>query len=382
MKILFPYMARWSSVHASRYYHLLTKVAELGNDVIVLQPPSRGSGEANDIDVVLEAHPRIRVETISINSKFWNAKFPLEKLIKKMWYTLLSIPYIKRILRKEQIDLLYVYNIPQILFLLGKRPTVVFDLADDLLGMLQSELSISSKHIISRFASWCLDTMLKRSDFVICISGPLYDKIRHPRKFIIPNGANIPNNNPRIDRKQPGDRIVVNYVGAFEYSMALDQILDVAAKMPDCDFTLIGTGREFPRIKNLTDIKKLSNVILTGALSHSKAMEYISKSDICLNLFNKTEVSHAVSPLKLFEYLSFQKPVISTRLREIERINNDFLYFGDSAGEIEQSIRYISTHRDEAQKKAIHGYDVVKREFSWHKIAQDFLHAYATTLKH
>jgi len=51
MKILFPYMARWSSAHASRFYHLLTNVAELGHCVYVIQPPSRGSLEANDIDV-------------------------------------------------------------------------------------------------------------------------------------------------------------------------------------------------------------------------------------------------------------------------------------------------------------------------------------------
>jgi glycosyltransferase involved in cell wall biosynthesis len=283
-------MVRWSSAHASRYYHLLTKVAELGHEVIVVQPPNRGSGEATDIEVKLLTHPRVRVETLKMSPTFWNAKFPLERLMKKMWYTISSIPFIKRTLREERIDLLYLYNIPQFIYLFGKRPAVVFDMADDLLGMLRFELSISSSHFISRLASLCLDWMFRRSNYVICISGPLYEKIHHRKKFIIPNGANLSQYQQTAKLKQLGERIKIIFVGAFDYSMALDQIIEVAEKASDCDFILVGAGREFPRIKTMVEEKQLANVYLCGALSHPDAMAQISNADICLNLFKKTEV--------------------------------------------------------------------------------------------
>jgi len=370
-------MARWSSAHASRYYHLLTKVAELGHDVFVLQPPSRGSIEANDIDVTLQGHPRVHVTTVSISPWFWNARFPLEKLVKKMYYSLRCRPYVKRMVSKDSVDLLYLYNLPQAIYLFGKRPRVVFDLADDLLGMLKTELSITEQHPLYRLAARCLNWMIKQADVVICISGPLFERIVHPRKYIIPNGANLPADGFPVQPtgKHEPRKLLVGYVGAFEYSMALDLVVDAALRLPDVNFVLIGAGREYPRIASLVRERKLRNVELTGALPHDEAMRIISGTDICLNLFVKSDVSHAVSPLKLFEYLSFKKPVISTRLREIERINRDFLYFGDTVEELVDAIRHIATHKEEALAKAQRGYEAVASDFSWGRIAQDFLTA-------
>ncbi len=382
MRILFPYMARWASAHASRYYHLLMNVAEMGHTVFVLQPPSRGSSEANDIDVVLQTHPNVHVITVEIDRRFWEADFPMEKLIKKMYFSVKSRSVLRAIVRREGIDLIYVYNLPQFLYLIGKPANVVFDLADDLLGMLKTELSITERHPLYRLSKYCLDWMMKRSEMVICISGPLFETISHPKKYLIPNGSRIKHlfehdaDQGTIQR----ERAVIGYVGAFEYSMALDQAIDAAARMPEVDFVLIGAGREYPRIQKKVQDLNLTNVTLTGALPHDKAMKIVSTMDICLNLFNKTDVSHAVSPLKLFEYLSLHRPVISTRLKEVERINQDFLYFADTVDELVEQIRYILLHRDEAVAKAHRGYEVTVTDFSWNAIAGKFVDAvYSST---
>lgn len=382
MKILFPYMARWSSAHASRYYHLLMNVAEMGHTIYVLQPPSRGSTEANDIDVSLPTHPRVKVITVGINRTIWTSHFPLEKLVKKMYFSIKSRGVLRALIQNESIDLMYIYNLPQFLYLIGKPALCVFDLADDLLGMLKTELSITEKHPIYRISKYCLEWMMRQSDLVICISGPLFESIDHPRKFLIPNGSRISHsieqdsNTTNAVRSKP----MVGYVGAFEYSMALDQAIDAAMLLPEIDFILIGAGREFPRIQHRVADLKLKNVTLTGALPHGEAMTFVSRMDICLNLFHKTDVSHAVSPLKLFEYLSFRKPVISTRLKEVERINRDFLYFADTVDELVGQVRHILSHRDEARQKAERGYETTARDFSWSTIAQKFVDAvYSST---
>jgi glycosyltransferase involved in cell wall biosynthesis len=382
MKILFPYMARWSSAHASRFYHLLMNVAEAGHSVYVLQPPSRGSTEANDIDVVLQTHPNVQVMTVNMNQAVWGANFPMEKLIKKMYFSVKSWGYIRRITRTEKIDLVYVYNLPQFMYLFGKPTNFVFDLADDLLGMLKTELSVTERHPLYRMSKFCLEWMMKKSDLVICISGPLFETIRHPHKYLIPNGSRATHTFAESGSEKKSERTTptVGYVGAFEYSMALDQAVEAAAKLPDIEFVLIGAGREFPRIRQKVADLGLRNVTLTGALPHGEAMEIVSRMDICLNLFHKTDVSHAVSPLKLFEYLSLRRPVISTRLQEVERINDDFLYFADTVDELVGQIRYILEHREEAQQKADRGHDITVRDFSWSTIAKKFVDAvYAST---
>ena len=366
-------MARWSSAHASRFYHLLTKVAEFGHEIFVIQPPSRASIEANDFDVALKVHHNINVITLPINEKIWMKRFPFDKLFKKFLYTLCSLVFVKKICKKENIDFLYIYNIPQFLLLFGKKPKVLFDMADDLLGMLKAELSISSKNLMYILASKCLNWILYRSDVVICISEHLYEKINHPRKYIIPNGADFPHEVLRLPNNNDNSSITVGYVGAFEYYMALDQIVEVADRLRDIKFILVGIGRDFPRIENIIRKRNLTNVTLTGALPHRDAMKIISSVDICLNLFNKTDVSHAVSPLKLFEYISCKKPVISTRLREVERIDRGFLFYADTVDEIVERIQYICAHREEALDKAERGYSYFSKEYSWENIAKNFI---------
>jgi glycosyltransferase involved in cell wall biosynthesis len=169
--------------------------------------------------------------------------------------------------------------------------------------------------------------------------------------------------------------MTVGYVGAFEYSMALDQAVVAAEQLPEVNFVLVGAGRDLAHIRAEVDRLALKNVTLTGALPHDEAMRRIDGMDICLNLFHKTRVSHAVSPLKLFEYLSHGKPVISTRLHEVERINEGFLFFADDAGEVVERIRYIAGHRDEAERMAFRGREIVARSFSWPVIAAKFLEA-------
>lgn len=372
-------MARWSGAHASRYYHLLSQVAEKGHVVYVLQAPSRESGEANDIDVALPSHANVRVITVGMPQGFWHANFPLEKLLKKLVWSLRLIPIVKRLIREKRIDLLYVYNLPQLVYLLGRRPKVVFDYADDLIGMLETELSLSGKHPLIRVASACLRWMIQRADFVTCISQPLYDEVIHQRKCLIPNGANLPLpsiGNPPTGRQKKG--IVVGYVGAFEYSMAIDLALEAAARLPLIEFLLVGAGRDFARILELVRTRDLQNITLTGALPHDEAMKMIDRMDICLNLFHKTKVSHAVSPLKLFEYMAYRKPIISNRLREIERIDSGFLFFADSVDEIVDTISYICSHPEEAKEKAEKGFVALRERFLWSKLAADFLRAVTT----
>jgi len=375
MTILFPYMARWSSAHASRFYHLLTHVAELGHNIYVIQPPSRNSTETNDIDVDLRTHPNITVITLNIHKIFWNANFPLEKLIKKLYFTIRSRKLIRQIINENKIDLLYLYNIPQFIYLFRCKTKVVFDFADDLLAMFEIELGITKKNIIYKIAEYLLNWTIRRSDMIICISAPLFEKVKHKNKYLVPNGSHINNINSEFGPSSTNNKFTIGYVGAFEYSMALDQAIDAAGKLPQFNFLLVGAGRDYERIESKVKNKNLNNVQLTGAVSHSQAMELIKSMDVCLNLFYKTEVSHAVSPLKLFEYLSNRKPVISTRLNEVLRIDEGFLYYGDTVDEIVENISYIFDHKDEAYKKAMLGYQVVKDKFSWEKIAHNFLNA-------
>ena len=46
---------------------------------------------------------------------------------------------------------------------------------------------------------------------------------------------------------------------------------------------------------------------------------YLDAMDICINPFRKHEVNDSVSPLKVYEYLAFRKPVVSTYMYSLQK---------------------------------------------------------------
>ena len=75
MKFLFPYMARWKAVNWTRYYQIFTKLAEMGHDVYVLQPPASNINETNLYSIIkyyVQFHNQdwIRISTINRNEEY------------------------------------------------------------------------------------------------------------------------------------------------------------------------------------------------------------------------------------------------------------------------------------------------------------------------
>jgi glycosyltransferase involved in cell wall biosynthesis len=385
MKILFPYMARWNSANMSRYYHLFTKVAEIGHCVIVLQPPSRKSEETNYIDFPMQNHPNITVHTVAIPYALWEIRFPIDKFVKKAVYTFWSILEIRRVIRKEVPDVIVIYNLPQYLYTIGISIPVIFDYADDYLAMFRHELGISERHVLSNIAMSLLEKLIDKSALVTSVSEFLNAKIRHKNKLLLSNGADtIPREAIppalHIDKSKP----VIGYVGAFEYFIDLDCMIEVARALPSCTFLLVGAGREFKRIQQKVADAGMKNIILTGAVPHRQAMQFIKEMDVCLNLFVKSDVSHAASPIKIFEYIAAGKPVVTTRLHEIQRLDGEgeIVFYADTAAEVIDAINSIISDSDTTASHVAHGKKFIASGYTWEAIADQFVSAAQKILPH
>jgi glycosyltransferase involved in cell wall biosynthesis len=118
---------------------------------------------------------------------------------------------------------------------------------------------------------------------------------------------------------------------------------------------------------------RLANVTLTGGVPHSRVGEYIARMDVCLNVFKKIDVAHSACPIKLFEYLIMKKPVISTRLKEVERIDRYFIFYADTVDEFVRSIQMILDNRPLAADYARRGYETILRKYNWAIAARQLL---------
>ncbi len=379
MKILFPYLAKWDSANRSRYHQLLTQLCLIGHKVFVLKAPNMALGDISFADMNIgindiknltisefEAPPALR--------KFMQMSLPKSKLLKKGLLSLSSVDQVRRFTVEEEIDLLMVYNLPQVRLLENVECHKHFDLADDLIAMLGYESGIAGKAGVLAAAQYTQNRMLEMADTVTVASSVLKDQIEKTT-YLLPNGADL----TALDQAVPAKRITekpghwVGFVGAFEYWVDFELLLRVARRMRHVNFLVVGGGRLFPQIKQTVEEGNFQNVHLTGALPYDEAMNCMAAMNICLVPFTRDAVSDGSSPLKLFEYAALRKPIICTPIDEVKRMAKGWVSFGEDAADFAHAIEDLLGNPKKAKEMADEGRSQVEKYFNWPVLAQNFL---------
>jgi glycosyltransferase involved in cell wall biosynthesis len=369
-------MARWHAMNWSRYHSLSYALADLGHEVFVLQPPPLDVAETNFQDIVTQGHPNIHIRDVRIWSWLWRCHFPLDKIFRRAIVAFAAYMTTKKLLREQEIDLLLIYSIPLYPFSSLKGVCVIFDFADDYVDMLAFELGKFNNSFARRLANWMLATMMRRSALTLTVSNVLARQAIG-NVHVLPNGVSLEKATSipltPIQTVANDGKPVVGFLGAFEYFIDLDLIIDVAKAMPDLHFLLVGTGREFKRVKHRVESDAIRNLQLIGGVPHDQVFSYIRAMDVCLNIFAKLPVSHRACPIKLFEYLSQQKPVISTRLDELSYIDDGFLWYGDTVDEIVFAVRDILAGGSDVDARVKRGFQITRQSYTWDRIAASFV---------
>jgi glycosyltransferase involved in cell wall biosynthesis len=375
MKILFPYMARWHAVNWSRYHSLLYALADQGHRIVVLQPPPLRSAETNFVEVESRGHANITVHDVALSPLLWNRRLPLDKLFKKAYFSLAAFGFARRLLEHEKFDLLLLYNIPQYRFIGLRGVRVIFDYADDYIDMLGFELGRLSNPLVKALAGAMLKRMMRRASLTLAVSHVLAAQAQG-HVHVLPNGVSLEKAaaapGAPIQQIASAGKPVVGFLGAFEYFIDLDLIIDTAKAMPDLHFLLVGTGRRWKHVAGRVEAESIGNIQLTGGVPHDQVFAYIRAMDVCLNTFAKLPVSHRACPIKLFEYLSQKRPVVSTRLDELANIDRDFLWYADTLDETCAAIRQILGSPDRVAERVERGYEVTRSAYTWDAIARRF----------
>lgn len=375
MRVLFPYMARWHAVNWTRYHSLLIALADLGHEIVVLQPPSAALQETNFQEIEAVHHPRVKLIDVPIARSLWNKRWPLDKIVKRAAYGAAAIRTARTLLKQEHFDVVLTYNIPQYAFMSLNVPVRVFDYADDYVSMLAKELGPLDVPPLRWLAGRLLDSMMTKAHLSTSVSTELA-RISPHKVEVLPNGVSFAK--AEAARKIPapatkaGAKKIIGYIGAFEYFIDWQCMIKTAVLMPDHHFLLVGSGREWQAARDLAQSLGCTNVEFTGGVPHEKVFSYISVMDVCLNLFHPIDVSHRACPIKLFEYLSFAKPVISTPLDELRHVDQNFLYYASTPEEVRTRVAEILSSPIAAQEKGGRGREIVRTSYEWCAIAKRF----------
>lgn len=162
---------------------------------------------------------------------------------------------------------------------------------------------------------------------------------------------------------EPQGRRIIGYYGAIAEWFDLDLVEAIAARFTDCCILLIGDDT----VQAKARFAHLPNVVMTGEVAYAQLPKYLHAFDVCLLPFKVIPLTLATNPVKVYEYLSAGKPVVSVDLPEMQQFDDLVRVAQDTEGFL-SAIDAVLQERDDAQ--AIAQRQDFAREQTWTHRAQ------------
>lgn len=281
-------------------------------------------------------------------------------------------------------SLLFGYIVGKKMREFGKK--VYFDICDDLPERFSA--SSSMPHVLKPFSKPICKYLLKKNMLISNRCTFITDSLKksycndHVQSMVIPNGVDTELFHPsdskdlkkRLDIKESD--FVLGFSGILSEWSDLEKIFPIVSKLKkkiDVKFIVRGGGEKLGYYKHLAKLHDIdSNVIFTGITSYQSGPEIISCMDVCLISLKSTQDVQNSHPIKMFEYMACEKPIISTPLSGVEELGNNLVLFARDEISLEQNV--ITLFNDDNLRKSLGkmGREYVVKNFDWEIVGQKY----------
>ena len=234
---------------------------------------------------------------------------------------------LRRFLREA--DLVWIGYCPWYSLLKGYRGAVVYDKMDDDTGLTQNELL---KKLIRKVEP----PLVERADLLFVTAQKFHDEFRakgkHP--YVVPNAvdrsvmARLTGGTPE---KLSGQ--MFGYVGMISHWFDVDAVRTILDAAPRNRVVLVGPSE--------IELPVHPRLVCTGRVPKEEVDGWIRSFDVCLYPFQRTPLIDTIDPVKIYEYLAQNKPVLAADSLEMNK-------FG----------ALIFTYRTQAQLRELAGRDL------------------------
>ncbi len=213
----------------------------------------------------------------------------------------------------------------------------VFDIMDNF--CFHPEFVAFKNYICSSF-EW----IASNSDLIFCVNEELKNfflknyPLSAEKIFVLPNGVDekliasgfVPDDIRKIKRPRVG------YVGVISDRIDFELVEYVARERKFYNFIFIG-GKYGDVARQIKRLRNFENIYFLGDKHYSKVADYIFSLDVCMVPHKVNEFTLSNDPMKIYEYLYFGKPVVSTKIGIQDEIK-DHIFIADDKGEFLQLL--------------------------------------------
>jgi glycosyltransferase involved in cell wall biosynthesis len=249
------------------------------------------------------------------------------------------------------------------------NPKVIYDYVDEIAAFEGSPARLRKSHL----------NLTRNSDIVLTSANVLYQQIveyradtllcanavdyAHFARVLDESEKSVPQDMQMIINK---GNPVIGYHGALVHWFNYKLLFDVARWRPELSIVLIGPEISY---KLPSELINLPNVFWLGQKPYQSLPDYVRLFDVGIIPFKLNNITHATSPIKLYEYFAAGKPVVITSMKESLGIEGIF---------IADDLTNFSNKLDEAMEakhdqKYLKMLDRIARENTWDKRAQQIM---------
>jgi glycosyltransferase involved in cell wall biosynthesis len=250
--------------------------------------------------------------------------------------------------------------------------------------------SYEAHHLLEK-KKWWYRYILHNSNKVISLTHGMAERlvemgVEPENILIVPDAVDIPlfdiplgKDDARRRLKLPMDKYIILYAGNItEPWKGVGTVCDAAATFSD-EYVFVVVGGKPHHVEWFKDkFHPPKAITMVGFKPHEEIPAYLKAADVLL-LPNsqKEEISRiSTSPMKLFEYMAAERPIIASdipSLREMVSEKSAFLVEPDNASALAEKIKEVLGDPVGAERRAQEARREVE-EFTWDKRAEKILY--------
>lgn len=184
--------------------------------------------------------------------------------------------------------------------------------------------------------------LCRMADAVVVTSQQLYDVAAASREhvYLVPNAVSDRFTDELEEKRIVYHALNLKEIRVFGYIGTIDRWFDLKAieviLALDTKYKVVLVGKSY--LKEIENLAKNPRVQYLGVKENRELAQIIQTFDVCLYNFKQIPLLDTVNPVKIYEYLSLNKPVLAVKSKETLKLQKYVSLYEDLT-EIEEIVK-------------------------------------------